>query len=252
MRRLLVVLALFFLFAPFTLADEKKITIRWFGQSYFQIVSSAGTKVIIDPHLIESYPRAINPADLVLITHNHVDHNQLDAIENKDRAKILLGCKGMGRKQEWNPIDEEFKDIHVRTVGLYHDKSQGMERGKNSAFVLEIDGLRIVHLGDVGHILTDAQVKAIGPVDILMIPVGGTYTINGSDAKKVVEQLRPTRLILPMHYGTKVFEDLVGPEEFLDEQQNVDKLLTSNEIQVPVDAKPAAPRIILLGWKKGE
>jgi L-ascorbate metabolism protein UlaG (beta-lactamase superfamily) len=158
----------------------------------------------------------------------------------------------MGRKQEWNTVDEQFKDVHVRTVGLYHDKSQGMERGKNSAFIVDVDGLHIVHLGDVGHILTEAQVKAIGPVDILMVPVGGSYTINGSDAKKIVEQLHPTRLILPMHYGTKVFTDLVGPEEFLDEQQNVDKLLTTNEIQVPVDAKPKAPRIVLLGWKKGE
>ncbi|HLW64062.1 MAG TPA: MBL fold metallo-hydrolase [Gemmataceae bacterium] len=252
MRALLCSVAVLLLSSAVARADDKKITIRWFGQSYFQIVSSAGTKIIIDPHLIEQYPRAVNPADLVLITHNHVDHNQIDAIENKERARILVGCKGMGRKQEWNPIDETFKDVHVRTVGLYHDKSQGMERGKNSAFILEVDGLHIVHLGDVGHVLTEAQVKAIGPVDILMIPVGGSYTINGSDAKKIVEQLHPTRLILPMHYGTKVFQDLVGPEEFLDEQENVDKLLTTNEIQVPIDAKVKAPRIVLLGWKKGE
>jgi L-ascorbate metabolism protein UlaG (beta-lactamase superfamily) len=252
MRALLFAFAVLLLSSAAASAEDKKITIRWFGQSYFQIVSSAGTKIIIDPHFIEAYPRAINPADLVLITHNHMDHNQIEAIENKERAKILVGCKGMGRKQEWNPIDEQFKDIHVRTVGLYHDKSQGMERGKNSAFILEVDGLHIVHLGDVGHILTEAQVKAIGPVDILMIPVGGSYTINGSDAKKIVEQLHPTRLILPMHYGTKVFQDLVGPEEFLDEQENVDKLLATNEIQVPIDGKAKAPRIVLLGWKKGE
>jgi len=237
--------------APANAAD-KRITIRWFGQSYFQIVTSAGTRITIDPHLLEAYPRASLPADLVLITHNHVDHNQIDAVENKDRAKILAGCKGMARKQEWNPIDEKFKDVHIRTVGVYHDKSQGMERGKNSIFIIEVDGLRIVHLGDLGHVLTEAQVKTIGPVDILMIPVGGTYTINGSDAKEVVQQLRPSRLIFPMHYGTKVFADLVGPEEFLDEQKNVDKLLSTNEIDVPVDAKPKDVRVVILGWKKAE
>jgi L-ascorbate metabolism protein UlaG (beta-lactamase superfamily) len=253
MHRVILAVALVACSAGPACAQDKKITIRWFGQSYFQIVTSAGTRITIDPHLIESYPRAILPADLVLITHNHMDHNQIDAIENKDRAKVLVGCKGTGRKQEWNPLDEKFKDVHIRTVGVYHDKSQGMERGKNSVFVLEVDGLRIVHLGDLGHILTDAQVKAIGPVDILMIPVGGSYTINGTDAKKVVEQLHPTRLILPMHYGTKVFEDLVGPDEFLDEQKNVDRLLDKNEIDVPLDAKPPqAPRIVILGWKKGE
>ena len=253
MRSVLFALAVLLLSSASASANDKRITIRWFGQSYFQIVSSAGTKIIIDPHLIEAYPRAINPADLVLITHNHMDHNQIEAIENKERAKIIVGCKGAGRKQEWNAVDEQFKDVHVRTVGLYHDKSQGMERGKNSAFIIDVDGLHIVHLGDVGHILTEALIKAIGPVDILMIPVGGSYTINGSDAKKIVEQLHPTRLILPMHYGTKVFQDLVGSEEFLDEQQNVDKLLATNELTVPVEAKPAAaPKIVLLGWKKGE
>src|SRR5262249_40235934 len=148
-RALLAIMIATLSAAPVCAAD-KKVTIRWFGQSYFQIVTSAGTRITIDPHLIEAYPRAILPADLVLITHNHVDHNQIDAIENKDRAKILVGCKGMGRKQEWNPIDEKFKDVQIRTVGVYHDKSQGMERGKNSIFILEVDGLRIVHLGDLG------------------------------------------------------------------------------------------------------
>jgi L-ascorbate metabolism protein UlaG (beta-lactamase superfamily) len=252
MRRLFLATITVFMLAGSVRAEDRKLTIRWFGQSYFQVVTSAGTRIVIDPHLIMAYPRAINPADLVLITHPHQDHNQIDAIENKERAKVIVGIKVEGRKQEWNPVDEKFRDVHVRTVPLYHDKVQGMERGKNSAFLIEADGLKIVHLGDLGHDLTDAQIKALGAVDILMIPVGGTYTINGSDAKKVVEQLRPRRFILPMHYGTPVFDDLVGPDEFLDEQNNVDKRLTTNEILVNVDAPPPkAPTIVLLSWKKG-
>ena len=134
---------------------------------------------------------------------------------------------------------------------LFHDRSQGLERGKNSAFVVEIDGLKFVHLGDLGHELNEAQLKAIGPVDVLFIPVGGTYTINGSDAKKVVAQLKPKRYIFPMHYGTKDFDDLVGPEEFLDEQTNVQKVKT-NEVQIDVDAKPERPMIVIMGYKKAE
>jgi L-ascorbate metabolism protein UlaG (beta-lactamase superfamily) len=84
-----------------------------------------------------------------------------------------------------------------------------------------------------------------------MIPIGGIYTLNGEDAKKVVEQIKPKRLILPMHYGTKAFEDLVGPDEFLDGQKNVQKLPNTNEIDVAVNEKPpASPQVVLLGWTK--
>jgi L-ascorbate metabolism protein UlaG (beta-lactamase superfamily) len=86
-----------------------------------------------------------------------------------------------------------------------------------------------------------------------MIPVGGTYTINGTDAKQVVARLKPRRLILPMHYGTKDFDELLGPEEFLDEQTNVKKQLNSNEIQIdPAAPPPEQPTIVIMGWRKPE
>jgi L-ascorbate metabolism protein UlaG (beta-lactamase superfamily) len=251
MRAFAFALAAIALTASSASAQDKKIVVRWFGQSYFQVVSTAGTRIVFDPHSIVSYPRAVTPADLVLITHPHQDHNQIDVIENKERAKVLVGVKQMGRKQEWNLIDEKFKDLTVRSVPLFHDKAQGMERGKNSAFVVEIDGLKFVHLGDLGHELTDAQIRAIGPLDVLFIPVGGTYTINGGDAKKVVAQLKPKRYIFPMHYGTKDFDELVGPEEFLDEQKNIQQIKT-NEVQIDPNAKPEQPIIVIMGWKKPE
>jgi L-ascorbate metabolism protein UlaG (beta-lactamase superfamily) len=113
---------------------------------------------------------------------------------------------------------------------------------------VEVDGLRIVHLGDLGHLLSDKMVKEIGDVDVLMIPVGGIYTINGSEAKKVVAQLKPRQYILPMHYGTKVFDDVLPPDEFLDEQKNFKKLPT-NTLEIKTDFKPAEPVIVLLDWK---
>jgi L-ascorbate metabolism protein UlaG (beta-lactamase superfamily) len=97
-------------------------------------------------------------------------------------------------------------------------------------------------------LLSNAQLKAIGPVDILMIPVGGVYTINGSEAKQVVEQLKPRYFILPMHCGTRVYEDLLSAEEFLDEQKNVKKNNT-NELSIEVGMKqPAEPTIVVLHW----
>ena len=123
-----------------------------------------------------------------------------------------------------------------------------MERGKNTVFILEVDGLRIVHLGDLGHLLSDKDVKNVRPVDVLMIPVGGVYTINGAEAKKVVEQLKQKQTVLPMHYGTKVFDSLLPPDEFLEDQKNVKKYAT-NQITVEAGGKAAEPIIALLDWK---
>jgi L-ascorbate metabolism protein UlaG (beta-lactamase superfamily) len=225
-----------------------KVTIRWHGQSFFEIKSSKGTRIVIDPHAIEAYGRQTVSADLVLISHFHTDHTQVGVVQNQAQAKILYGLKNIGRRTEWNPIDETFRDVHVRTVGVYHDNVEGMERGKNAIFILDVDGLRIVHLGDLGHLLSAQDVQKIGPVDVLMIPVGGVYTINGEEAKKVVEQLKPKRYILPMHYGTKVFTDLLPPDEFLEDQKNVKRYPTS-QLTVEATGHPAQPIIALLDWK---
>jgi L-ascorbate metabolism protein UlaG (beta-lactamase superfamily) len=114
-------------------------------------------------------------------------------------------------------------------------------------------------LGDLGHPLSDKDLKKIGPVDVLMIPVGGVYALNGSDAREVVAQLKPRQYIIPMHYGTKEFQDLLPPDEFLEEQQHVKDLrdpgpkksprVYSNELVVETNFKPPEPVIVLLNWQ---
>ena len=237
-------------------ADGKKVTIHWHGQSFFDIVTSAGTRIVLDPHAIEAYGPQNVEADLILISHLHNDHTQVEVISNfkkeKEKEMVRVGLKdlkGDGKRLDWNLIDEQFKDVHVKTVGVYHDDMQGMQRGKNAVFIIEVDGIRIVHLGDLGHTLTPALIKQIGLVDVLMIPVGGVYTINGSEAKKVVEQLKPQQYILPMHYGTRVYDDVLRADEFLDEQKKENiKQLDGNELVVDPGFKPAEPVIVLLGW----
>jgi L-ascorbate metabolism protein UlaG (beta-lactamase superfamily) len=141
-------------------------------------------------------------------------------------------------------------------VGTFHDNVGGMERGKNAVFVLEIAGIKIVHLGDLGHSLTPEQLRRIGPVDVLMIPVGGVYTLNGSDAKAVVEQLKPRHYIIPMHYATEVYTDLLSDEAFLDEQkEGTVRKYTTNELTIdPKESVPKDPQIAVLRWadKKDE
>jgi L-ascorbate metabolism protein UlaG (beta-lactamase superfamily) len=227
------------------------VTIRWHGQSFFEIISPKGTRIVTDPHAIENYGRVRLEADVITISHLHTDHTQWDVVENARQAKILWGLKIQGKQPEWHALDERVGDVRIRTIATYHDDAKGMERGKNSAFVFDIDGLHVVHLGDLGHVLTKEQVKEFGRVDVLMIPVGGVYTINGEDARKVVAQLKPTRYVLPMHYGTKVFSAVLPPDEFLEgfKKEQVKKL-DSNELVVKKDFKPAEPVVVLLGWEK--
>ncbi len=248
----LAALTAILLAAP-TAAEDKPVTIRWHGQSFFEVISPAGVRVVLDPHAIENYGRISVQADLVLLSHFHNDHTQVNVVENLRQAKVVPGLKdekGDGRRVEWNAVDQTLKDVRVRSVGTYHDNAGGLERGKNTVFVLDVAGLRIVHLGDLGHLLTPEQVRRIGEVDVLMVPVGGVYTLNGSDAKEVVAQLKPKRFVIPMHYGTAVYEDLLPIDEFLDEQKigTVRKYAT-NELAVdPKDAAPKEPQIAVLHW----
>jgi L-ascorbate metabolism protein UlaG (beta-lactamase superfamily) len=251
MNRQATALVMILLAAGSTMAaDAKKAILRWHGQSFFDLETSQGTRIAFDPHAIEAYGRINVKADLVLISHNHNDHTQVEVIEGRDK-KVIAGLKGTGKKVEWNRVDDRFRDVHVRTAGVYHDNSQGMERGKNAVFIVEADGLRFVHLGDLGHLLTDDQIKQIGTVDVLMIPVGGVYTLNGSEAKKVVGQLKPRQYIIPMHYGTKEYDDVLTVDEFLDDQPKgtVKHYELTNKLTVESNYKPAAPLIAVLNWK---
>jgi L-ascorbate metabolism protein UlaG (beta-lactamase superfamily) len=260
MHRIVAALLSTFLFVLPASAQNKQLSIRWHGQSFFEIKTSAGTRIVTDPHAIESFGERNNiEADLICITHLHTDHTQIGVIENvtpknvKDLVRVgLKDDKGDGKKIEWNIIDnEKFKDVKISTVGLYHDDVKGMMRGKNSAFILEVDGFRIVHLGDLGHLLTKDQIKKIGAVDILLIPVGGVYTINGTEAKKVVEQLKPRHYVLPMHYGVKGYDALLTAEEFLEDQKEESIIRPRGELNIDVGAKaPDKPKIALLGWER--
>jgi L-ascorbate metabolism protein UlaG (beta-lactamase superfamily) len=246
-----------------SVADDT-LRIRWHGQSFFEIISTDGVVIVTDPHGIKEFRERGEPkieADLITISHFHNDHTQIGAVTNGrklDESKMIFRGlkenKSDGRVTiEFNRVKETFKkkgckDIPIYTVGTYHDTVSGMNRGKNGVFVFEVDGLRIVHLGDLGHILSEAQIRAIGEVDILMIPVGGIYTLNGLDAAKVVEQLRPKRFVLPMHYGTDYYTDVLSAKYFTDEfKPEQVKRLTTNELKVDPKAKPPGePTIILM------
>jgi len=235
---------------PSAFQDQKKppepVQISWHGQSFFTIKSSKGVVVVTDPHQITEYGRLQGlKADIVLMSHSHNDHTQIGVIENIREAKVLPGFKGSGKQADWNHVDETIKDVHIRSVPLYHDNTEGLKYGKNTAFVIEMDGWKIVHLGDLGHLLTPEQIKKIGPVDVLMIPVGGIYTINGSEAKQVVEQLKPKEYIFPMHCGTKIYKELLPVDEFLEDLERR-RLAVSEDNVISLNRDPQRPRPLVV------
>ncbi len=256
MLRLLPLLLVPMFAALPTAAQEKAAgmpTVTWHGQSFFTVKSSKGTVVAFDPHRIPAFGRPEGlKADICLISHLHDDHNNILALENnKDKSlRVIQGLTANGNRTTWNAIDETIKDIPIRSVPAYHDAAEGLTRGKNTIFLVEIDGWRICHLGDLGHELNPAQLKKIGVVDVLMIPVGGVYTLNGSEARKIVDQIKPKEYIFPMHYGIDNFDDLLPINEFLEEQEKA-KIAksTDNKVTLNRDAQRPRPLIVQLNWE---
>jgi L-ascorbate metabolism protein UlaG (beta-lactamase superfamily) len=227
--------------------------ISWHGQSFFTLKTGAGTTIAFDPHALPEYGRILNmKADIILLSHNHNDHTQVGVIENFREAKIIRGLSGAAFKADWAKVDEKIKDVRIYNIPTYHDTMEGFMRGKNSIFVVEVDGWRIAHLGDLGHPLSREQLKKLGEVDVAMVPVGGIYALNGSEAKEVIAQIKPKEYIFPMHCGTKVYEDLLPVDEFIDGQDKA-KVVPSddNRIVLNRDAQRPRPLIVLLHyWPK--
>jgi L-ascorbate metabolism protein UlaG (beta-lactamase superfamily) len=253
MRRFLF-LPLLFVFAGSVRAGEVKIA--WYGQSMFEIVTSKGTRIVTDPHNLEEYRIKPMKADLVLMSHFHTDHIATDMIENIKEAKQFNALKKSGPGGsviDWNNVDEKFKDVRFQSMATYHDAMSGLQRGKNGCWIIDVDGLRIVHLGDLGHMLNKTQLKKLGTVDILMVPVGGVYTLNGLEAFKVCQDIKPRRYVLPMHYGTPIFTDLLPLKYFTDECKDNDVPIVAGKLRdyLRVDSKTEVPKqwsVAVLHW----
>lgn len=247
MREIFILaLALGFALALGAAAFSQEVTIRWFGQSFFEITASDGTKIIADPYGEIGYPLPSVEGKIVTVTHEHRDHNNVGLV--KGNPEVLRGLTEGGK--DWNKIDKKIGAIRVYTVPTYHDKKEGAERVKNAIFVYEMDGLRLAHLGDLGHILTPEQLQAIGRVDLLFLPVGGGgFTIDGKEATQVADQINP-RIVVPMHYKTAARPDWPGTDEkvFLQGKANVRRLETTS-FKISRDKLPREREIIMLQYR---
>ena len=164
--------------------------IKWYGQSCFEIISEKAT-VVIDPYS-EEIGLKLPPltADIVLVSHQHHDHNNVEAVAGKS---------GGAPKVISNPGEYEVLGVYIHGVQSFHDAAGGKDRGVNTIFVIDIDGVRICHLGDLGGDLSNEDLEAIGEVDVLLVPVGGVFTIDAKKALMVANQIEP-KIVVPMHY----------------------------------------------------
>lgn len=166
---------------------HKKISLKYFGHSCFLLMTKSGTRIIMDPFDEQvGYPLPAVEADVVTTSHGHYDHSNVSIIK--------------GSFEHYSkPGEYTCKEVMIRGISTFHDNERGAKRGTNTVYIFEFYGLRVCHLGDLGHILTAEQVKDIGKIEILLLPVGGIYTIDAQAAVQVVKQINPA-VTIPMHY----------------------------------------------------
>lgn len=214
--------------------------IYWLGQACFKLKGKNAT-VLIDPYDPEftglKLPKELS-ADTVLVTHTHKDHNNSEAATETPSGGTPMVFS--------EPGEYEVSGVVITGISSFHDESQGFERGKNIIFHMMFDGLDIVHLGDLGQSkLSEEQIARIGEVDILLVPVGGVYTIDAKAASNIVSQLEP-RIIIPMHFKIEGLKfELSGVEEFLKEM-GAEGVIAQPKLSITKDKLPEEPQVILL------
>ena len=211
--------------------------IKYLGHSSFKIESKAsnGSVIIVtDPFDSSFTGLSWEPleANIVTVSHSHGDHNYVSGVGGD---YFLVDSPG----------EYEVEGIHIYGVDSFHDKSAGKERGKNTIFLIEtLEKIRVTHLGDLGTTLSSEQIDELSDTDILMVPVGGVYTINSKEAMEVVDQLEP-RIVIPMHFRTDkhldAFKDLATLEDFISESgldaQFLNKLSLKSRQDLPEETQ---------------
>jgi len=190
--------------------------LTYFGHASFLVETADGTRAILDPYRHGAFGGAVGygpidePADVVVATHAHDDHGAVDTIPGGPRAFL-------------HPVAETAGSLKITGVEVAHDGTGGSERGRNTVVILDDGDIRLVHLGDLGHPLDAATIGKIGRVDILLVPVGGFFTIDHHQAAAVVEALAP-RVVIPMHFKTDKAAFPIAPvEPFLATQKTVER-----------------------------
>ena len=211
--------------------------IKWLGHSCFLLTAESGARLLMDPFRADShlsYKQVSERADIATVSHDHFDHNFIDALPVRPEV-----VKGAGEKA--------FKGIKVKGVGVFHDDTGGNQRGSNTIFCVEIDKINVCHLGDLGHRLSGHELSAVGKVDVLLVPVGGVFTIGVEDANALCQDIKP-HIAIPMHYKTERCQFLKwSAEDFARGKQTV-RRMAGSEFEITVNSLPAEFEVIVLNY----
>ena len=212
--------------------------IKWYGHASFKITTDGGVRIIIDPYHSGAYGGALSygkideEADIVLTSHDHDDHNYTRDIKGK--YELIKDA-----------VQKEIKGVKLKGIPTFHDTSCGKDRCKNVMFLIEADNLRVLHVGDLGHTLEKEKISEIGKIDILLIPVGGYYTIDAKDATLIMQALNP-KVTIPMHFKTeKCGFPISDVHAFTEGKENV-KFIDSSEMEINEKTLPQSPEIYVL------
>ena len=207
--------------------------VKWLGHASFMITSDTGVKIITDPYVTGgnlSYGEIKESADIVTVSHDHADHNNAAAVSGN--PAVVRG-------------NTEAKGIKFNGIPSYHDDIGGSQRGNNVIFCFEVDGVKVCHLGDLGHQLSDKQLAEMGQVDVLLIPVGGFFTIDAAAATQVCDRIKPG-VIIPMHFkNDKCDYPIAGVGEFLRGKSNVSRP-DASEVEFKQGELPTEAQIMVL------
>ena len=208
--------------------------ITWLGHSCFRLKGKQAV-VVTDPFAPElGYPMPKLNARVVTVSHQHPGHSYTEAVNGEPH--IVNG-----------PGEYEISNVLIIGIATKHDKENGQKRGKNTAYLIEIDEVSVCHLGDLGHPLNDEQIEELGTVDILLVPVGGVSTINAAAAAELVRQLEP-KIVIPMHYQTpELKRELDQVTAFLKEI-GVHEITPQPKLSVAKASLPLSTQTVLLSY----
>lgn len=210
--------------------EKRLLQIRWHGHACFEITNDV--TIVTDPHDGKSIgiPAPTVTGDIILVSHDHYDHNKVKSVE-KDGSKVVTD----GRKRT-------ISNIQINGYESFHDEVHGEKRGGNIIFKFTCNDIIFCHLGDLGHMLDEKTIQQIGDVDILFIPIGGTYTIDSEQAWETIHAIQP-KITVPMHYKIEGLSlPIAGIDMFL-EKNTYKTLKVGNEIDIETEEIPKEPEI---------
>lgn len=209
--------------------------ITWLGHSCFRIRGKNAT-IVTDPYEDKIGIKMIRTtADIVTVSHDHYDHNNIAAVGGN--PKVVDG-----------PGEYEIGGVFITGIQTWHDDQGGAKRGRNTAYLIDIDEMIVCHLGDIGHVLSSEQVEAMSNVDVLMIPVGGTFTINASQAAEVISLIEP-RLVVPMHYKTESITLAIDPFERFARAMGLKEVAAQPKLSVTKSSLPEETQVVVLDYR---